>query len=165
MNKHDVIKALAICGDANVLNCEECPYCGMVDCGVRMTHDAIALLKSEPEHNSKPTYHTVYVYTKCDNLSKWFDANCSKFIVDGNMEYSEHFRSAEKHYAQERIVKLVILVRHEAGKCYCRIKCPINPLPIKGEFETTTAADVGRLIMSMGWSFSHKIELNSPFYK
>lgn len=165
MNKQEVMKALAICGGINRVGCEECPYYGVESCDARMNNDAIALLNSEPEHNSKPAYHTAYIYTKHDNLSKWFDVNCSKFIVDGNMEYSAHFVRAEAHYAQERIVKLVILVRHEAGKCICRIKCPINPLPIKGEFETTAAADVGRLIMSMGWNFSHKIELNSPLYK
>lgn len=165
MNKQEVMKALAICGGTNCVDCEECPYYGVESCDARMNNDAITLLKSNPEYDTKPTYHTAYIYTKHDNLSKWFDVNRSKFIVDGNMEYSEHFVRAEKHYAQERIVKLVILVRHEDGKCYCRIKCPINPLPIKGEFETTTAADVGRLIMSMGWSFSHKIELNSPLYK
>lgn len=165
MNKQEVMKALDICGDINRVCCEECPYYGVESCDARMNNDAIALLKSEPECDTKSTYHTAYIYTKHDNLSKWFDVNRSKFIIDGNMEYSEHFVRAEAHYAQERIVKLVILVRHEAGKCICRIKCPINPLPIKGEFETTTAADVGRLIMSMGWSFSHKIELNSPLYK
>lgn len=165
MNKQEVMKALAICGGTNCVDCEECPYYGIESCDARMNNDAITLLKSNPEYDTKPTYHTAYIYTKHDNLSKWFDVNRSKFIVDGNMEYSEHFVRAEKHYVQERIVKLVILVRHEDGKCYCRIKCPINPLPIKGEFETTTAADVGRLIMSMGWSFSHKIELNSPLYK
>lgn len=165
MNKQEVMKALDICGDTNRMCCEECPYYGVESCDTRMNNDAIALLKSEPECDTKPTYHTAYIYTKHDNLSKWFNVNRAKFIVDGNMEYSEHFVRAEAHYAQERIVKLVILVRHEAGKCICRIKCPINPLPIKGEFVTTTAADVGRLIMSMGWSFSHKIELNSPLYK
>lgn len=165
MNKQEVMKALAICGGINRVGCEECPYYGVESCDARMNNDAIALLNSEPEHNSKPAYHTAYIYTKHDNLSKWFNVNCSKFIVDGNMEYSAHFVRAKAHYAQERIVKLVILVRHEAGKCICRIKCPINPLPIKGEFETTAAADVGRLIMSMGWNFSHKIELNSPLYK
>lgn len=161
MNKQEVMKALDMCIN-HPETCAGCPYEHMDDCDMMRNKDTLALLKS---NDTKPTYHTAYIYTKHDNLSKWFNANCTKFIVDGNMEYSEHFVRAEKHYAQERIVKLVILVRHEAGKCYCRIKCPINPLPIKGEFETTTAADVGRLIMSMGWSFSHKIELNSPLYK
>ena len=164
MNKQEVMKALEVCMDFS--NCKECPYYNVeVSCREHMNSDALALLKSKTEYDTKPTYHTAYIYTKYDNLSKWFDANRAKFIVDGNMEYSKRFVRAEAHYAQERIVNLVILVRHEDGKCYCRIKCPINPLPIKGEFETTAAADVGRLIMSMGWNFSHKIELNSPLYK
>lgn len=159
MNKHDVIKALAICGDINSVSCEECPYCGMVDCGARMTHDAIALLQS---NDTKPTYHAAIIYTKHTNLMPWLQINYTKFGTHGTTEQAQRIR---EYYSKDRDVQLILLVRHEDGKCICRIKCPINPLPIKGEFVTTTAADVGRLIMSMGWSFSHKIELNSPLYK
>ena len=29
MNMHDVMKALALCSDAHVVSCEECPYYGI----------------------------------------------------------------------------------------------------------------------------------------
>ena len=110
--------------------------------------------------NEKPTYGMAIIFTKRDNLSKWFNANCSKFIVDGNMEYSEHFVRAEKYYAQERIVKLILLVRfNEKGKPICRIKCPINPLPIKGEFEAPTVGVVSHTLETMGWTYKEKLPL------
>lgn len=165
MNKQEVMKALDICGDTNIVRCKGCPYQNMEECHARLYQDALDLLESEPEHNSKPTYHTAYIFTKHNNLSKWFNTNCANFIVDGNMKHSERFVSAKAYYAQERVVQLILLVRHEDGKCICRIKCPINPLPIKGEFVATTAADMGRLLISIGWNFSHKIKLNSPLYK
>lgn len=159
MNKQEVMKALAICGGINRVGCEECPYYGVESCDARMNNDAIALLKST---DIKPTYHTAIIYTKHTNLMPWLQINYPKFGIQGTTEQA---RSVLAAYEKDRDVQLILLVRYEENKCICRIKCPINPLPIKGEFETTTAADVGRLIMSMGWSFSHKIELNSPLYK
>lgn len=158
MNKQEVMKALDMCIN-HPETCAGCPYEHMDDCDMMRNKDTLALLKS---NNSKPTYHTAYIYTKHTNLMPWLQSNYIKFGTHGTTEQAQRIREM---YSKDRDVQLILLVRHEDGKRYCRIKCPINPLPIKGEFETTTAADVGRLIMSMGWSFSHKIELNSPLYK
>lgn len=148
MDKANVMKALALCGTGSE-TCTGCPYYGTDGCDRHMCDDALILLKADEKAN-KPTYDQAIIYTKRDNLSKWFDANCSKFIVDGNVEYSERFISAEKHYAQERIVQLILLVRHENGKTICRIKCPINPLPIKGEFQCVSTSEMTKLLTSMG---------------
>ena len=151
MDKANVIKALELCGTEGE-TCTRCPYWGMGGCDRHMCDDAIALIKAD----EKPTYHQAIIFTKRDNLSKWFDANCSKFIVDGNMEYSEHFVRAEKLYAQERDIQLILLVRFENGKCICRIKCPINPLPIKGEFQCVSTSEMSKLLTSMGWTYKAK---------
>ena len=151
MEKANVMKALSLCGTGSE-TCTGCPYYGMGDCDRHMCDDALTLLKA----NEKPTYHQAIIFTKRDNLSKWFDANCSKFIVDGNMEYSEHFVRAEKLYAQERDIQLILLVRFENGKCICRIKCPINPLPIKGEFQCVSTSEMSKLLTSMGWTYKAK---------
>lgn len=175
MNKQEVMKALALCASLGS-DCGDCPYRGMIHCDRHMCEDALALLKSADKTTapSQPTYHTAYIYTKRDNLSKWFNANRSRFIVDGDLEYSFDFYKAEDFYAQERDVQLILLVRHETvqdahgdtvTKCYCKIKCPINPLPIKGEFEAVTAAAVDKLLKSLGWHFKDKINFNSPLYK
>lgn len=151
MEKKTVMKALSVCG-RGIEACPECPYFNEVTCGRHMCDDALALINA----NEKPTYHQAIIFSKRDNLSKWFDANCSKFIVDGNMEYSEHFVRAEKLYAKERDIQLILLVRFENGKCICRIKCPINPLPIKGEFQCVSTSEMSKLLNSMGWTYKAK---------
>lgn len=151
MDKANVMKALSLCGTGSE-TCTGCPYYGMGGCDRHMCDDALTLLKAD----EKPTYHQAIIFTKRDNLSKWFNANCSKFIVDGNMEYSEHFVRAEKLYAQERDIQLILLVRFENGKCICRIKCPINPLPIKGEFQCVSTSEMSKLLTSMGWAYKAK---------
>lgn len=155
MDKANVMKALSLCGTGSK-TCTGCPYYGMGRCDRHMCDDALTLLKADEKANEKPTYHQAIIFTKRDNLSKWFNANCSKFIVDGNMEYSEHFVRAEKLYAQERDIQLILLVRFENGKCICRIKCPINPLPIKGEFQCVSTSEMSKLLTSMGWTYKAK---------
>lgn len=163
MNKQDVMKALECCFVHEA--CGDCPYHDKYWCDRDMCEDAIALLKSADKTTtpSQPTYHTTYIYTKRDNLSKWLNTHRSCFIAN-----------AEYYYAQERDVQLILLVRHETvqdahgdtvTKCYCKIKCPINPLPIKGEFEAVTTAAVDKLLKSLGWRFKDKIKFNSPLYK
>ena len=142
MDKATVIKALEIC--ASEKGCEACPYYGNGSCDKSLARDAIALLNAE----TKPKYHTVYRFTKRDNLLPWYDDR-----PDIN-----HTPSIREYYAREREIQLMLLVRHEEGKCICRIKCPINPLPIKGEFNATSAADVTRLLASLGWRYKDIIK-------
>ena len=162
MDKANVMKALSLCGTEST-TCTGCPYHGMNGCDRHMCDDALSLLKAKA--NDKPTYHTAIIYTKRDNLRKWFDANNHLFISGGNMEYSEHYQKMRAHYAQDRDVQLILLVRHEdvriggtiKNKCICRIKCPINPLPIKGEFECVSTGEMTRLLASMGWKYKEKV--------
>ena len=151
MNKHDVMKALALCSDANVMSCEECPYYGIADCDARMTNDAIALLKS---NDTKPTYHTAIIYTKHTNLMPWLQSSYERFGTHGTTEQAQRIREM---YSKDRDVQLILLVRHEEGKCICRIKCPINPLPIKGEFQCVSTSKMTWLLASMGWTYKEKV--------
>lgn len=141
MDKATVIKALEIC--ASEEGCEACPYYKERSCDKSMAKDIIALLKA----NDKPTYHTAVIYTKRDNLLSWYEDR-----PDIN-----HTPSIREHYARERDVQLILLVRHEEGKCICRIKCPINPLPIKGEFQCVSTSEMTRLLTSMGWTYKEKV--------
>ena len=151
MNKHDVMKALALCSAANVVSCEKCPYYGIAECDARMTHDAITLLQS---NDTKPTYHTAIIYTKHTNLMPWLQSNYTKFSTLGTTEQAQSVRAA---YEKDRDVQLILLVRHEDGKCICRIKCPINPLPIKGEFQCVSTGEMSKLLKSMGWTYKEKV--------
>ena len=151
MNKHDVMKALALCSNANVVSCEECPYYGIACCDARMTNDAIALLKS---NDTKPTYHTAIIYTKHTNLMPWLQ---SKYEMFGTHCTTEQAQRIREMYSKDRDVQLILLVRHEDGKCICRIKCPINPLPIKGEFQCVSTGEMSKLLKSMGWTYKEKV--------
>lgn len=155
MNKHNVIKALALCNDEGVNNgvCADCPYVGMTECYKCLATDAIALLKSEPWYNDKPTYHTAIIYTKHTNLMPWLQSNYTKFGHDT----TEQVLRIREMYSKDRDVQLILLVRHEDGKCICRIKCPINPLPIKGEFQCVSTGEMSKLLKSMGWTYKEKV--------
>lgn len=155
MNKANVMKALKTCMDFS--NCKECPYYNVeVGCREHMNRDALALLKA----NEKPTYGMAIVFTKRDNLSKWFDINGYKYAQGANMEYSDRYQKMRAVYATEREIQLILLVRYEEGKCICRIKCPINPLPIKGEFQCVSTSEMTELLTSMGWKYKEKIHAN-----
>ena len=148
MDKANVMKALELCGTGSE-TCTGCPYYGMDGCDRHMCDDALSLLKAKA--NDKPTYHTAIIYTKRDNLSKWLNSRYPQF-----MDAQEAAR-IRAEYATEREIQLILLVRHEDGKCICRIKCPINPLPIKGEFQCVSTGEMSKLLKSMGWTYKEKV--------
>lgn len=148
MEKANVMKALTLCGTGSE-TCTGCPYYGMDGCDRHMCDDALSLLKAKA--NDKPTYHTAIIYTKRDNLLKWLDGHYPKFR---DVKEAARIRA---EYATEREIQLILLVRHEDGKCICRIKCPINPLPIKGEFQCVNTSEMTELLASMGWKYKEKI--------
>ena len=156
MNKNDVMKALEWCASSGS-DCGDCPYHGMNYCDRHLYEDAIALLQStEDEHNfiASPTYHTAIIYTKHTNLMPWLQSNYTKFGTHGTTEQALRIREM---YSKDRDVQLILLVRHEEGKCICRIKCPINPLPIKGEFQCVSTSEMTKLLASMGWKYKEKV--------
>ena len=164
MNKHDVMKALALCSSHGGDACAKCPYTGTNNCYIQMTHDAITLLESNDtkSNDTKPTYHTAIIYTKHTNLMPWLQSNYERFGTHGTTEQAQRIREM---YSKDREVQLILLVRHEdvriggtiKNKCICRIKCPINPLPIKGEFECVSTGEMTRLLASMGWKYKEKV--------
>lgn len=141
MDKTNVMNALSLCGTGRE-NCTGCPYYAMNGCDRHMCDDALALLKAE----EKPTYHTALIFTKRDNLVKYF--------------WGKPALSNQEYYAREREVQLILLVRYEKGKCICCIKCPINPLPIKGEFEAPSIGAVSHTLQTMGWTYKEKLPLS-----
>lgn len=143
------MKALSLCGTGSE-TCTGCPYYGMGGCDRHMCDDAITLLKA----NEKPTYGMAIIFTKRDNLLKWFSANDGFWALGTNA-----YQRARAVYAKEREIQLILLVRYEEGKLICRIKCPINPLPIKGEFEAPTVGAVSHTLETMGWTYKEKLPL------
>lgn len=155
MDKKNVMKALSLCGTGSE-SCNGCPYYSMGNCDRHMCDDALALLKADEKANEEPAYHKAFIFTKRDNLLKWFDVNGYKYAQGANMEYSDKYKKMEALYATEREIQLILLVRYENGKCICRIKCPINPLPIKGEFQCVSTSEMSKLLTSMGWTYKAK---------
>lgn len=155
MDKTNVMKALSLCGTGSK-SCAVCPYYNMGDCDRHMCDDALDLLKADEKANEKPAYHKAFIFTKRDNLLKWFYVNGYKYAQGANMEYSDKYKKMEALYATEREIQLILLVRYENGKCICRIKCPINPLPIKGEFQCVSTSEMSKLLTSMGWTYKEK---------
>lgn len=143
MNKNDVMKALSLCGTGST-TCTGCPYHAMNGCDRHMCDDALYLLQS---NDTKPTYHTAIIYTKHTNLMPWYNGRCDALRNPTTREY----------YSKDREVQLILLVRHEDGKCICRIKCPINPLLIKGEFQCVSTGEMSKLLKSMGWTYKEKV--------
>lgn len=163
MNKNDVMKALEWCASSGG-DCGDCTYRGMMHCDRHLCEDALVLLQStDDKHNvtgggitfcDAPTYHTAIIYTKYTNLMPWLQSNYTKFCTHGTTEQAQRIREM---YSKDREVQLILLVRHEDGKCICRIKCPINPLPIKGEFQCVSTGEMSKLLKSMGWTYKEKV--------
>nr|DAG32621.1 MAG TPA: hypothetical protein [Caudoviricetes sp.] len=157
MEKANVMKAMELCNKMRATSCLDCPYYGdeNQNCKSHLLGDALALLKADEKANEKPTYSMAIIFTKRDNLLKWFSAN-DGFWALGTKAYQ---RARDVH-AEEREVRLILLVRfNEKGKPICRIKCPINPLPIKGEFEAPTVGAVSHTLETMGWTYKEKLPL------
>lgn len=152
MNNNRVLAGLKHCATAD--DCIGCPYHSTDYCTKHMCADALALfeeLMAKPTtHESKPKvkYHTAIVYSKHTSLLPWFNANSDKFRgID-----KERFVRIREHYSKERDVELILLLRHEDGVLKCLIRCPVNPLPIKGEF-TPTLTQLYLMLDSLGWTY------------
>lgn len=76
-------------------------------------------------------------------------------LLDYMQANSEKCSDMRSHYAKERDVRLIVLVRHEGGRSFCTIRCPINPLPVKGEFEVPRITALYHFLEANGW---HKFD-------
>ena len=94
-------------------------------------------------------YDVAIVFKKLTNLMPYYYG-----VVD-RTACTEHLAS---HYAKERPVNLILCIRyqhdHVAGKThiFCKINGPINPLPVKGEFEVPSVSAVERFLGDAGWT-------------
>lgn len=107
-------------------------------------------------------YTGAIIFTKRTNLTPWFDANVhpTDTRFGGNMEYSKAYCAQQEHYAKERDVQLIMLYRYDRNGIFARIKCPVNPLPIKGEFQIVSVSTMIYLLKSMGWEVKEKLNLH-----
>lgn len=152
MEKTNIIKALEVCSAGT---CSKCPYYGHDNCDQLMCKDAAALLNASETTNAKSKYAFAWIYTKRTNLSKFLtDTVMMQRVPNGKVEAWREF------YATERDVQLIATFRFEKGKCICRIKCPINPLPVKGEFAVPSCEALANFLKANGWTFKEKLYPN-----
>lgn len=92
-------------------------------------------------------HNYVVTFTKRTNLLEYMarDSYCGD-------KFNHNTERMQNYYAKERDVRLVLLARHENGRAFCTIKCPINPLPVKGEFEVPNMAVLYRFLEREGWT-------------
>lgn len=103
-------------------------------------------------------YDYVYIFKKEADLLPWLE--CQKVA-----QISEKARA---HYVNKREITLRLLLRYDHGvvdgrtvtRRICRIRCPINPIPIRGEFEVVSAKEITRFLSELGWTFKEKFRLD-----
>ena len=95
-------------------------------------------------------YHGMYAFVKHTDLLQWFDRNY-------RYNDSSEFYQLRQRYATPRDVHLVLLYRFEGNKTYCKINCPINPLPVKGEFEVPTVSRVIEFLQQQKWQIEYRL--------
>ena len=102
-------------------------------------------------------YSIVIIYTKKGNLLDYFTDS-----IDVMCRTKEEYDRKREYYAKEREIQLIAMFRFEpadgpyAGRTFCKIKCPINPLPVKGEFEIPSINVLGQVLKGNGWNFKQK---------
>ena len=102
-------------------------------------------------------YSVVYVCSKQADLMPYA---LNKF--EGGIKELSQYPHTLQHYARERKVTLMAMFGWEndgKGKshCFCKIRCPINPLPIKGEFEAASMDAVLGFLQENGWTIEQKL--------
>lgn len=93
------------------------------------------------------TVDCVLTFVKHTNLTDWFNHS------DEQCYFNDEVRNAAaQRYSKERPVYLTAQMCYSSnGKTFCRIKCPINPLPVTGWFETPDVAVLKRALAAHGW--------------
>ena len=106
-------------------------------------------------------YDIVYQFTKKGNLLGYFHENSHRMNIQTEQQYDRW----HEYYAQEREINLYAMTRVKYvpdDRCHllCQIKCPTNPLPVKGEFELPCEGALFKFLRENGWEFKQKIPLH-----
>lgn len=99
-------------------------------------------------------YQVVMTYIKRTNLLDFFDHNVEECMsLHGhNPVFEAAQEKVRKIYEAERNVRLILMVRYDGARTFCKIKCPINPLPVTGEFEVPNIGALNNFLRNNGWT-------------
>lgn len=95
-------------------------------------------------------YDRILIYTKKGNLMS--------YLTTDKVACSFRNANAERltaYYGREREIQLIACIRWEERRCFCKIKCPVNPLPVKGEFEVPSLYSLRNFLKANGWEQKH----------
>ena len=109
-------------------------------------------------------YDRILIFTKKGNLMQYLCTDkVSRSHSNANVE------SLKTRYGNEREIQLIARLRWEdvqvisrkgnanVSKCFCNIKCPVNPLPVKGEFELPSLDSLRSFLKANGWTLKHDV--------
>lgn len=102
-------------------------------------------------------YTWVCLFAKHTSLLQWFDVVHHCEIENNYHTRSVGFNQLRQSYAKPRDVQLILLVRYEGNRIFCKVKCPINPLPVKGEFEAASLNAVISFLNNEEWKLKEKL--------
>lgn len=103
-------------------------------------------------------YSRALIFSKHTDLLPYFYS-----IYNGKDISQEQYDKWKARYEAERNVQLILLVRYEGKKMICRIKCPVNPMPVRGEFEASNMHSLFDFLRQQGWV--HKATHNLAMFR
>ena len=92
-------------------------------------------------------YSMISIYKKKENLNDFLYTNkIAREQFKGKLTLE-----TKTYYGKEREIELIAKFRFENNKTFCKINCPINPLPVKGEFEVVSISVLNCFLRANGW--------------
>jgi hypothetical protein len=91
-------------------------------------------------------YSQIITFTKFTNLMPYAEAEASRTNV--SIDKLPHVKA---YYEKNRDITLNVYVGRDMDKLYCKIQCPISPLPVKGEFEVPSLYILREFLKNNGW--------------
>ena len=98
-------------------------------------------------------YTCAVIFTKKGNLNDFMQTD-RVLSHWPNYTPSDGYKA---HCAKEREIQLFLLTRYDGNKLMCRIKCPVSPLPVKGEFEAPSYSVIHQFLCDNGWTVKQKL--------
>ena len=98
-------------------------------------------------------YTRAITFSKHTDLLPYWEANRNKYTS------ATRWMEDKDYYAVKRDVSLILQIRYVNNMPMCRIKCPINPLPIKGEFAVAHLGGLVAWLEKDGWTMNGNHDL------
>lgn len=103
---------------------------------------------------TKIQYVGMHQYIKKTNLMKYATAKAKAELNDKLLLVNRGY------YEKEREISLRLYFRRDnKGNTIIRIRCPINPFPIRGEFIPSNIKHIKEALKADGWEYKGSVDL------